>query len=503
MREYITNKGELLLYRGNPNFAMLDNLADGPGHLWHSSLDQGFRDAFQELVYQTATFWWFINDFSDLPRCISWRVNPNEFVIRSSAWSLLGGFDDDYQGDFSKGIEIGYCLLRELGGVPLHIEHLFPKSENTVEISTYDRYLFYRKHFKEYHSKYMLLRQPLLNWHDEIWNFIQVKNININFRNKRFLPLKKLNPIDDGLSVCVVIPTMFRQAYTRRLLEDYRQQTYLPKKIIVVDATPLEYRDESIYDLELPFDFILIWQISEGSCRARNEALVHCDGDFVIFGDDDIRIPPDFVENHLRFLITYNADGCNGRDIRAKHHTNNLSDLQSYLSESGLSEQKSGVAQQFSNANSCVKMNWVRQIRGNDINFDGGYGEDSDFGLRLLKSGAVLMYNPFAVNLHLKPPAGGYRFWGNENKVQKPWELGAPLKRLKPVPSPTIMYYIMKHFTFRQIKEYKYKYFLLYFINAKRSQIGKRAFNIFKKIKQYNLSQWYASQLIQRGERYE
>ncbi|MFD2828773.1 glycosyltransferase family 2 protein [Leeuwenhoekiella polynyae] len=500
MREYITKKGELLLYRGNPNLEMLDNLSDGPGHLWHSSLDQGFRNAFPELVYQTATFWWFINDFDSLPRCISWRVNPNEFVVRASAWNLIGGFDNEYQGDFIKGIEIGYCLLRELGGVPLYISHLFPKNENTVNVSTYDRYLFYRKHFNVVHSKYMLIRQPLLNWPNEFRNFFRVKRNN-SFQNKRFLPLKTLNPIDDDLDVCVVIPTMFRQEYTKRLLEDYSCQSYLPKKVIVVDATPLEYRDESLYDLELPFNFLVIWQISEGSCMARNEALQHCDGDYVIFGDDDIRIPPDFVENHLRFLITYNADGCNGRDIRATHYTNDLSDLQSYLLENGLSEQKSGVAHQFSNANSCVRTNWINKVRGNDINFDGGYGEDSDFGLRLLKSGAVLMYNPFSVNLHLKPPAGGYRFWSNENRVQKPWELGMPVKGLKPVPSPTIMYYNMKHFTSRQLKEYKYKYFLLYF--AKRSQMLKRAFSIFKKFKQYNLSQWYAMRLIQRGERYE
>jgi hypothetical protein len=35
----------------------------------------------------------------------------------------------------------------------------------------------------------------------------------------------------------------------------------------------------------------------------------------------------------------------------------------------------------FSNANSCVKER--QSIVGNDINFDGGYGEDSDFGMSL------------------------------------------------------------------------------------------------------------------------
>ena len=70
----------------------------------------------------------------------------------------------------------------------------------------------------------------------------------------------------------------------------------------------------------------------------------------------------------------------------------------------------------FSNANSCVKRTHVDQLKGNDINFDGGYGEDTDFGISLIKTGIPVLFNPFSANLHLKPPAGGYRFWGNQAK---------------------------------------------------------------------------------------
>jgi glycosyltransferase involved in cell wall biosynthesis len=52
-------------------------------------------------------------------------------------------------------------------------------------------------------------------------------------------------------------------------------------------------------------------QITQGSCRARNEAIALC-VDYIVFGDDDIRIPPDFIENHIRLLQTYNASACNG-----------------------------------------------------------------------------------------------------------------------------------------------------------------------------------------------
>src|SRR5690606_3267076 len=59
----------------------------------------------------------------------------------------------------------------------------------------------------------------------------------------------------------------------------------------------------------------------------------------------------------------------------------------------------------------------------------GGYGEDNDFGLSLAKKGVLVLHNPYGLLLHLKPPAGGYRVWGQQAKVvgaqrkRQPWEL--------------------------------------------------------------------------------
>lgn len=502
MNRYITDTGEILLYKGAPDLNMLDQLAKGSGDLWHSSYDQGFKNCFPEIVYQTATFWWFINDFENTNRCVNWRVNASCFVIREKVWRLLHGFDTRYKSEMMQGIDLGYTLLRELGGVPVYVKGLYALSANSANIEPKDRYEFYRKHFKTGHSIYMMLRQPLSKWFSELYYFIKSATHQSATSNLATLPLKTLVTIE-APKVSVVIPTMFRQEYTVQLLKDYAAQSILPIKVIVIDATPEEFRNVALYNLDLPYEFQLIWQESTGSCRARNEALEYCKGDYIIFGDDDIRIPPDFVENHIRFLETYQADACNGRDIRAKHYTNDLTDLDAFLDRSPTSLQKAGVAHQFSNANSCVRMQWVKKLIGNDVNYDGGYGEDSDFGLRLLKEGAVVMYNPFSVNLHLKPPAGGYRFWGQEKPTSKPWELNAPVGTLKPVPSPTILYYTLKHFTPSQHKEYKYKHFILNLINGKSYLVLKRLLNVPKKLKQYRLSKWYAQRLIALGERYK
>ena len=59
-KEHLTNKGEIILYTGTPNLAMLEEISNGVGDIWHSSFEQGYKNAFPELVYQTATFFWFI-----------------------------------------------------------------------------------------------------------------------------------------------------------------------------------------------------------------------------------------------------------------------------------------------------------------------------------------------------------------------------------------------------------------------------------------------------------
>ncbi|MGK4569276.1 glycosyltransferase family 2 protein [Flavobacterium sp. 3HN19-14] len=161
-----------------------------------------------------------------------------------------------------------------------------------------------------------------------------------------------------------------------------------------------------------------------------------------------------------------------------------------------------GCAQMFSNANSCVKREFVEKLIGNDVNFDGGYGEDSDFGMELTKAGVTVLNNPFAANLHLKPPSGGYRAWGLQAKItgkkrkKQPWELDTPVKRIKPVPSPTVMYGIIKQFTPQQLIEYKHKHFSYYLFDGSKVGFFYRLLRIPYKNLQFRKSVFYARKLM-------
>lgn len=510
LKEYSTYSGEVILYTGEPNFDKLEELSIGVGDLWHSSFEQGYKNAFPELVYQTAVFYWYLNDFDNLEQCVSWRVNPNAFAVRKSVWELAKGFDSDFDNLQMQALDFGFRLNRFMGGVTLYVQNLFPSTVvEKVVISKKDRHVFFRKNYKMAHAIYMIYRIGFWNFME--WKaFFYVKEKYNKRTHNEMIPPRELSKIQGNPTVSYIIPTMFRQEYTLQLLDDLTNQNYLPSQVIVVDATPKEIRDELLYQIKkYPFELIVKWQETKGSCRARNEAIALCSGDYILFGDDDIRIPSDFVENHIRFLQSYKAGACNGLDIRADNHSQGLDDLKKKLTKLGDKRLLVGNAQSFSNANSCVKKEYVDLLIGNDVNFDGGYGEDSDFGMALTKIGVTVLLNPFSTNLHLKPPSGGYRFWGSQAKILgkkrkiQPWELDTPVKWIRPVPSPTIMYGIIKQFTAQQLIEYKHKHFSYYLFEGPKLTFLFRLLKLPYKNIQFKKSLFYARKLINLGIRHQ
>jgi glycosyltransferase involved in cell wall biosynthesis len=509
LKELITEVGEIILYSGTPNLKTLSELAKGNGDIWHSSFEQGYKNAFDEIIYQTFGTDWYTYDFDNLDLCISWRINPYNFAVRKSVWEKFQGCDLDFTSSEMQALSLGFDIYRN-GGIPYYCKGLFIESSNQFsDIPIEDIYIFYRKKFKAKHSNYLLARKGIFNIRH--WRAFRYASLNFKMQEHDLtLPVRKLEKVTEKKSVSFIIPTMLRQEMTCNLLNDIENQTYHPTEVIVVDATPEDKRDETLYDdSKYSFKLIVKWQTSKGSCRARNEAIDLCSGDYIIFGDDDIRILPNYIENHIRFLQTYKARACNGLDIQADNFQQDLDDLKRKIAALPSNRLKAGITSNFSNANSCVERKFVNQLIGNDINFDGGYGEDSDFGLSLVKNGVTVLYNPFAINLHLKPPAGGYRFWGTQSKITgkkrkvQPWELSHPVGIIRPVPSPTIMYGIMKQFNERSQREYRMKYFLNYFVKGKFIELPFKLLKFPIRLIQFKKSVFYAKNLLKIGVRHK
>ncbi|MDO9260317.1 MAG: family 2 glycosyl transferase, partial [Flavobacteriaceae bacterium] len=214
LKEYITNSGEIILYNGHPNFEKLEGISLGVGDIWHSSFEQGYKNALPELVYQTATFFWYLNDFDNLDVCVSWRINPHHFAVRKSVWETLNGFDAEYKNLHLQALDFGYNALRNSGAVPLYIKGLFEITiKDDIEINAKDRYTFFVKNFKIEHAIFMLFRKGCWKWNE--WNgFFYAKKHFVQRSHIPQIPARKLMEIQGKPMVSYIIPTMLRQDFT-------------------------------------------------------------------------------------------------------------------------------------------------------------------------------------------------------------------------------------------------------------------------------------------------
>ena len=495
LKEYLASNGDLLLYTGDPDLSRLNGLARGPGDLWHSSLDRGYCNAFHEIVYQTHIAWWYVEDFQGVDSCVNWRVDPSGFVVRKRVWEHFGGFNPSYRSTTMAAFSMGYNMIK-YGAVPMYCKGLFPEIVGHVHtISISDKFQFFIRKFRWPHALYMLLRAGLLN---PVWYFHFIKALCFFRREliKRYVREHELDGIKGSPKISYIIPTMMRQRMVRDLLDDLAVQSYLPHEVIIVDSTPFNQRiNDLYYERTFPFELKVIWSEIKGSCYQRNIAIDHSCGDFIIFSDDDLRIPATHIHSHVSFLQCFGLDACTGPVINADKPDRDLtyfaSVRQSFVS---INCDAIFVASKFSNANSCVTRKVIDSVKLNDVNFDGGYGEDSDYGLRCSKNGFVVFENPHSLCLHLKPPSGGYRYWESLNKTGFKELLTAPISFLKrlvvvnPKPSPTIMYFAIKHFSLFAVSEYMIKNILSYVFSDKKYLIPFRVLKLPYRILQLRVS---------------
>ena len=72
---------------------------------------------------------------------------------------------------------------------------------------------------------------------------------------------------------------------------------------------------------------------------------------------------------------------------------------------------------------------------------------DAEFGLRAHLAGALSIHNPHAYRIHYKAASGGLRSFGS-------WDLFRQRGLLSPLPLPSVLYFAMRYFSPRQVREY-------------------------------------------------
>jgi hypothetical protein len=153
-------------------------------------------------------------------------------------------------------------------------------------------------------------------------------------------------------------------------------------------------------------------------------------GTIIAFSEDDVRIQPDWLENHLRCL------GCFGAGISAGVF---------YPEGSSIPTDRSFfcVASQFATGNAMLYKTIFEETGLFDRQFEKQRMGDGEFGLRAYLHGIKSISNPFASCIDVKAPSGGLRQMGS-------WDAFRPKKWFSPRPLPSVLYFFRRYFGNKQ-----------------------------------------------------
>lgn len=142
---------------------------------------------------------------------------------------------------------------------------------------------------------------------------------------------------------------------------------------------------------------------------ARNRALQEALAPVVLFLDDDIRVPPSLVDEHLRHYADPAVAAVTGQvfNCRDPEQPPPLDDPRRGTVPHS-SVEVVCPANNVSGGNHSVRRAVALAIGGYDVAFRGSaLGEDMDFSRRLMSAGHRILYNPAAWIIHLGVKRGG------------------------------------------------------------------------------------------------
>lgn len=239
-------------------------------------------------------------------------------------------------------------------------------------------------------------------------------------------PVKSLKT--KGPTATLAIPTYNRESVLLDTLRSALKLKHRPEEILVVDQTP-EHEKETENFLKAAQRKGLIRWLKQGPpslTAARNRAIAEAKSDVLIFIDDDVELPKDFVARHLHNYRKEEVQAVGGGVIQENkpHFPKRPGGWPRLLDYKYFSiyEQKrtKGVAT-FMGCNHSVRTEVLRKLGGYDSHYIGSaFREDTDMAVRIWKSGGTIVFDPGARLTHWAAPSGGCRI-PSERKSNPEW----------------------------------------------------------------------------------
>lgn len=212
---------------------------------------------------------------------------------------------------------------------------------------------------------------------------------------------------EDALKVSVVLATYNRLDLLRRLLGCLSWQTLPPEQFeaIVVDDGSKVPVAKHIDPDNYPFPLRVITQVNAGPSAARHRGALQAHGRILVFVDDDMELPPRFLETHLEYHASGRPTAVFGRyasdpkigekSIFERYHGLKWDEL------GRAAERGELVVDGTLLATGNASMRLEDYLRTGGLNLSLPRAEDMALGLDLEELGVELVFSNSAYSVHL------------------------------------------------------------------------------------------------------
>ncbi len=207
-----------------------------------------------------------------------------------------------FRGSYSKYesayLDLAYQAL-QMGYIPNQSEK--PIFQNSVVDGVGDNYRFIFRHFGRAKALYVLFWRifSFKNPIREIYSFLKCRESKVLLAYIEPEKNRFFREIATEPGISVIIPTLNRYEYLKDVLADLEKQTYKNFDVWICDQTD-DYQSEFYQGWDLKLN--VFQREKKALWRARNECIRRSNGDHLLFFDDDSRVEPNWIEEHLKVV---------------------------------------------------------------------------------------------------------------------------------------------------------------------------------------------------------
>ena len=425
---------------GLPDPEVIQRTIRLPGDIWHAGLRLGTGKS-SRIIDFIAPTWMFNSNSDPLMESTSFRLSFQACLLKTDILRQLGGPNPAFQTLLGAALEMGHRFLYAgviMRHIPWLVTHTLSVPNDALPFR--DELLFAWLRYGSFWTRWTLVRAVATKYAAPsvaLKAFLDVRN-----RKRGGSDYFQRGPINGATpvgatKVCILIPTLGRYQYLRKLLNQIQNLAVKPFEVIIVDQTDPSHRDNALAEDFGALPLKVIYEESPGQCSSRNVGISRVTGEYILFlDDDDDEIEPDLIEKHLKTLWRFNADVSSG--------------IVNEIDTDMPKEKVVRISDVFPTNNTLVRKEVLNKSGLFDLAYDRGERADGDLGMRVYLSGAVMVLNPAISVLHHHALSGGLR-------VHKARVITYSSSRKKlfhrNLPSVTEIYLALRYFTSRQVHE--------------------------------------------------